>query len=105
MMRTVLAASSSAKTAMTTSRIRPACIATTSWWESVVGSDPLHLADERGRAPDLDDVRAAAVLDDVVAVVRPRGPDLAVELDRPAVGIDPRGVQRGLADERVGAGP
>src|SRR3954454_3277298 len=102
MMRTVFAATSSAKKAMTTSRIRPACIAATSW--SGAGRGPLHLGDERCRAPDLDDVDAASALDDVVVIVRTRGPDLAFELDRPAVGIDPRGRQRRLADERGGAG-
>src|SRR4051794_22270222 len=101
MMRTVFAATSSAKKAMTTSRIRPACIAATSW--SRAGTGPLHLADERGCAPNLDDVDAAAALDDVVVAVRARRPDLALELDPPAVGVDPRGRQRRLADERGGA--
>src|SRR3954449_7490091 len=69
MIRTVRAATNSANTTSTIKTITAA-----------IGGSFL-LAHERGRAPDLDDLHALAGLDDLVLVVGPRGPHLAVDLD------------------------
>src|SRR3954468_5977204 len=69
MIRTVRAATNSANTTSTIKTITAA-----------IGGSFL-LAHERGRAPDLDDLPALAGLDDLVLVVGPRGPHLAVDLD------------------------
>src|SRR3954453_18263755 len=81
-------------TARTISAIRPAVIAVSSF------------RDERRGAPDLDDLDPLAGLDDVVVVVRPRGPYLAVDphaADALAVG-DPLQHHAGAAHERRRAG-
>src|SRR3954469_14552513 len=68
MIRTVRAATNSANSTRTTTTM------------SAATGRPSLFAHERGRAPDLDDLDALAGLDDVVLVVGPRRPHLAVDL-------------------------
>src|SRR3954470_10440090 len=94
MIRTVRAATISANSTSTAPTIRP-----------VIARSP-SFADERGRAPDLDDLHARARLDDLVIHEGARRPHLAVDLhaaDALVVG-DPLEHHRGPPDQRGGAG-
>src|SRR4051794_6017916 len=93
-MRTPEAATMNTNRARTIRAIRPAVM------------DSLSFAHERGRAPDLEDVHARPRLDDLVVVVGPRGPDLAVELHAAdALGVgDALDDHRALPDQCGGAG-
>ncbi|CAA9490008.1 MAG: hypothetical protein AVDCRST_MAG30-1312 [uncultured Solirubrobacteraceae bacterium] len=63
----------------------------------------LLLADEGGRAPDLDHGHAGARFDDRLLIVGPSRPDLALELHRPGIGTHRLEDGRLPADQRGGS--